>query len=192
MAAENLPFRSMKIFDGREVAGDELIELVYEDLQRMARARLERQAPGMTLQPTALVHEVYLKLADQREREWQNRAHFLAIAATAMRRVLLNSARDRARQKRGGAWERVTLSSGVMASDVDAVDALDFEAALAQLENVKERYARIVELRCFAGLGLEEIADTLGVGRTAVVRDWAKAKAWLRQLLEEGEDVDPA
>ena len=187
MDAGEVPEASPEAEQSGGGSADELIELVYDDLLRMARARMGREASGSTLQPTALVHEVYLRMADQREQTWVDRTHFVALAATAMRRVLANAARDRGAQKRGGAWGRVTFDSAMLASGGEALDVLDFEAALERLGRIKERYARIVELRCFAGLGVEETAEVLGVSRTIVVREWAIAKGWLSSFLEEGE-----
>ena len=172
-----------RLADGRVLTSEELLPLVYDDLRRLAAAYFRREAPGATLQPTALVNEACLSLLGQRNAGWESRSHFLAIAATAMRRVLLNAARDRRRLKRGGDRERVTLSEAG-AADALSASLLDLDAALDRLGAISERYLRIVELRYFAGLSLEETADVLGVSRTIIVREWAKARAWLEDALE--------
>ena len=174
-----------RLADGRLVSTEELAPLVYEDLRRLASAFFRRERPGMTLQPTALVNEAYMQLAGQQQ--WENRGHFMALAATAMRRVLLNAARDRKRLKRGGDWARVTLSD-IDPQDTAAarvVDLLDLDAALQKLEDTNPRYVQVIELRYFAGLGLDETAEVLDVSRSLVAREWAKARAWLEEHLSE-------
>ena len=174
-----------RLADGRLVSTDELLPIVYEDLRRLAGHFFQREPSGMTIQPTALAHEAWLRLADQENQKWQSRAHFLAVAAHAMRRVLASAARSRARLKRGGAAERVTLSGCEPESDETTYDLLDLEASLQALARVKERYARIVELRYFAGLSIGEVAEVLGVSRTIIDREWSKSRAWLATYLEE-------
>ena len=172
-----------RLDDGRVLSTEELTPIVYDDLRRLADAYFQREAPGPTLQPTALVNEACVQLLGQRNQDWENRGHFLAVAATCMRRILMNAARDRGRQKRGGEWDRVTLAAA--GNDVHGtVSVLDLDAALERLGERNERYVRIVELRYFAGLGLDETAQVLGVGRTTIVREWAKARAWLEDALE--------
>jgi RNA polymerase sigma-70 factor (ECF subfamily) len=175
--------RLTRLDDGRALSTAELSSLVYDDLRRLADAYFQRETPGLTLQPTALVHEACAQLLGQRNQDWDNRGHFLAVAATCMRRILMNAARDRGRQKRGGDWELVTLQDGPGQAE-HSLGLLDLEAALQRLEGIKERYARIVELRYFAGLSLAETADVLGVSTTVVSRQWAKARAWLEHALE--------
>ena len=171
--------------DGRAVSSRELAALVYEDLRAMASRLFRREAHALTLQPTALVHEVFLRLVDQNvEQGWRNRAQFLAVASRCMRRLLANAARDRGRQKRGGAVERVTLTGQEPEAPEQTIDLLDLDAALEELGRVKERYARIVEMRYFAGLTIAEVAAVLGVSATLVDREWAKARAWLALKLE--------
>lgn len=177
------PREQLTLSDGRVVQTDELVALVYDDLRRQADAYFRREAPGATLQPTALVHEACAQLLGQRNQDWRDRGHFLAVAATCMRRILMNAARDRGRLKRGGGWERVTLSD-TPGDEQNSLALLDLDAALQRLEGVKERYARIVELRYFAGLSLAETADVLGVSTTIVGREWARARAWLEHALE--------
>ena len=175
--------------DGRRVTTDELAPLLYDELREMAENFFRKERPGLTLQPTALVHEAWMRLASQ-EQDWANRSHFLALAATTMRRVLSNAGRARKADKRGGDRARVTLSGaeveeGTSGSELD-VDILDLDAALETLAGVNERYVRILELRYFAGLSIEEAAEVMGLSRTQIVREWAKAKAWLAAKLEGG------
>lgn len=171
-----------RLADGRSLSTEELAPVVYDDLRRLALAYFRKEAPGVTLQPTALVHEACLQLLGQRNQSWESRAHFMSLAATAMRRILIDAARTRARQKRGGGRERVTLGEAGSSQALD-VSVLDLDAALERLAGVSERYVRIVELRYFAGLDLDETADVLGVGRSTIVREWAKARAWLQDAL---------
>ena len=174
------------LHDGRSLAAEELTPLVYDDLRRLAASFFKREMPGATLQPTALVNEACIQLLGQRNQDWESRAHFLSIAATAMRRILLNAARDKGRQKRGGDWNRVTLGDGGT-DGPRSVALIDLDEALEKLADVNERYVRIIELRYFAGLTLEETAEVLGVSRTIIVREWAKARGWLEATLESPE-----
>ncbi len=174
----------IRLADGREVSTEDLVPILYEDLRRLADGIFRGERPSGTLQPTALVHEAYLALADQDHQTWENRAHFLAIAATAMRRIVINAAKARGRAKRGGGWQRITLTGKPGESPAD-IDLLDLETTLEKLGAIKERYVRIVELRYFAGLGLEEVASVLGVSRTIIVREWKKARAWLATELQD-------
>ncbi|MEM7305014.1 MAG: ECF-type sigma factor [Planctomycetota bacterium] len=173
-----------RLADGRRVTSEQLAPIVYEDLRRLARQLFHKERPGATIQPTALVHEAYLRLADQKADGWENRAQFMAVAALAMRRVLANAARDRGRLKRGGGFERVTLSDVEPEQPENEIDVLELEEALEALGKVKERYARIAELRYFAGLTVPEVARVLGVGKTIVDREWAMARAYLALKLE--------
>jgi RNA polymerase sigma factor (TIGR02999 family) len=166
---------------------ERLFPLLYKDLRRAARRQLARERGGHTLQTTALVHEAYLRLVDQRRADWREREHFLAVAAIAMRRVLIDYARARAAGKR--AHERLTLSAGAEkpAEADSAFDLLDLDLALDRLARDYPRPARVVELRFFAGLETGEIARVLAVGERTVKRDWAFARAWLlRELAAEG------
>jgi RNA polymerase sigma-70 factor, ECF subfamily len=173
---------------GDSAAGERLLEAVYDDLHRQAARAMHREASGHSLQATALVHEAYLRLVDQRHVDWNNRAHFFAIAAQAMRRVLVDHARGRLAAKRGGAAQQITLDDGVLAGetgDSHAVEVLALHDALERLTAIDPEQARIVELRYFAGSSIEETAAALGVSPATVKREWAVARAWLRRELSE-------
>jgi RNA polymerase sigma factor (TIGR02999 family) len=172
-----------KLRSGRREALDELTVLLYDELREIAHRHRARRADDATLATTALVHEAYLKLVDQSQAHWNDRAHFLALAAVAMRHILTDRARARVTAKRGGARESVTLDDDVVASD-DAPDALlQVDEALAWLDTIDARLARVVELRFFGGLTHEEIAAALGVTVRTVERDWAKARILLTEVL---------
>src|SRR4051812_35052345 len=157
---------------------------IYAELRRLARGYLRRERADHTLQPTALVHEAYLSLIDQRQVDWRNRAQFLGIAAGAMRRVLLHHAEKRNALKRDGGLERITLDDELAAIEQHAsVDILDLNRALDALAELDPRQAQIVELRVFAGLNIEEIAEVVGVSPATVKRDWSVARLWLRREL---------
>jgi RNA polymerase sigma factor (TIGR02999 family) len=167
---------------------DALLPIVYEELRRLAAAYLRRERPGQTLQPTGLVHEAYLRLRKDRPDRWQNRAHFCAIAAHAMRQILIERARARGAQKRGGARPRVTLHDDVAGEDhpLSAVDLLALDEALGRLAALDPEQARLVELRFFGGLTIEETADAMGLSPATVKRHWIVARAWLARELAEG------
>ena len=165
-------------------AGDEsalhaLIPLVYDDLHRAAHAYMAREAPDNTLQTTALVNEVYLRLLGTRDVDWQNRAHFLAVCATVMRRILIDVARSRRSLKRGGTAEHLPLDEAILVSNTPRVDLLELDEALRSLAAVDQRQARVVELRFFGGLSVQETAEALKVSPETVHRDWRLAKDWL-------------
>jgi RNA polymerase sigma factor (TIGR02999 family) len=164
---------------GDAEALERLTPLVYEDLRRVARRQLRAERAGHTLQPTAVVHEVYMRLVDQRRVQWQNRAQFFAIAARMTRRVLLNHARDRQAQKRGGDATRVTLAEGDAQSCPRQVDLLDLDRALARLGALDPGQEKVIELRYFGGLSIEETAEAMGCSPATVKRDWQSARAWL-------------
>jgi RNA polymerase sigma-70 factor, ECF subfamily len=167
--------------DGRHEALEDLIPLVYDDLRRIAAGYMRREAAGHPLQPTALVHEAYVRLIDQRQVKWRNRAHFFGVAAGMMRRILVDQARRRRAEKRGGHWERVTLSDVEAAVDgPDEVDVLALHDSLGRLAAFDPQQERIVELRYFGGLTIEETAEVVGISPATVVREWTIAKAWLR------------
>jgi RNA polymerase sigma factor (TIGR02999 family) len=167
--------------DGRREALDDLMPVVYESLRRMAGGYMQRESAGHPLQPTALVSEAYLRLVDQRRVKWQNRAHFFGVAAGMMRRILVDHARERRAEKRGGDWERITLTGvDVAANEPSQVDALALHESLERLAAFDPRQERIVELRYFGGLTIEETAEVVGVSDATVVREWTIAKAWLR------------
>ncbi len=165
----------------------ELAPLVYDSLRRLAASHLAGEGGGdIALQPTALVHEVYLRLVDQSRVEWRGRTHFFAVGAEMLRRVLVDAARARKAQKRGGGWARVTLSGAGELSGMEAADVAALDDALRELKGADERAARVVELRFFGGLGDAEIAEVLGVSERTVRNDWRMARAWLRRALSEG------
>jgi RNA polymerase sigma-70 factor, ECF subfamily len=172
--------------DGDKTALDKLTPLVERELHRIARHYMRRENPGHTLQTTALVNEAYIRLVNQRDVRWQNRAHFFGIAAQIMRRILLNHARNRHRVKRGGGATQVSLSEAAVVSEEKSAELIALDEALERLAEVDERKARVVELRYFGGLSVEEAAEVLGVSQVTVMRDWNMAKAWLtREMRNE-------
>lgn len=162
---------------------DQLLEAVYAELRRQAARYLRRERNNHTLQPTALVNEAFMKLVDQRNVQWQNRAHFFGIAAQAMRRIVIDHARARQRVKRGGVQQPVTLDEAMIAGEPRSIDVLALDEALTRLARLDERQARIVELRYFAGLSVEETAEVTGLSPATVKREWAMARAWLHAEL---------
>ena len=164
--------------DGDLRARDQLMPVIYEDLHRRAAAYLRRERRDHTLQPTALVHEAYLRLVDQRA-AWKNRAHFLGVAAQMMRRVLVDHARRGKMAKRSGRWVRVTLDERVAGMPAPDVELLDLDAALTRLATFNPRKSQIAELRFFGGLSLKETGHVLGLSIATVERDWQAARAWL-------------
>ena len=171
----------------RQAAAD-LLPLVYAELHRLARARLARQAPGQTLQPTALVHEAYLRLVDvDQARYWDSRGHFFAAAAEAMRRILVENARRKQRGKHGGHVQRLALEDRDVPVPPPADDILALDDALTRLTETDPEAARVVQLHFFAGLPIEVVAQTLGVSRATAYRQWAYARAWLCCALGEGD-----
>ncbi len=168
---------------------DQMLPLVYDELHRLAAGYLSRERPGHTLQPTALVHEAYLRLIGQRQVDWRNRAQFLGVAAGMMRRILVNHARDRNAAKRDGAREQVSLS--LVGDDGSAadVDLIALEDALERLAAHDARKARVVELRFFGGLTVDEVAEVLDVSRATVEREWTFARAWLYDAMEGGGET---
>jgi RNA polymerase sigma-70 factor (ECF subfamily) len=170
---------------GDRGAAARLMPLVYDELRSIARAHLRRENPGHTLQPTALVHEAWLHFSEGTEPDIRNRTHFLAVAANAMRRLLIDHARARDSAKRGGQWKRVSLSEepGPSARNDSGVDVVALHEALERLEQLNARLARVVELRFFGGLTVAEAAESLGIAPVTVEKDWTKAKAWLRREL---------
>jgi RNA polymerase sigma factor (TIGR02999 family) len=167
---------------GDAEALERLMPFVYQELHRIAQLHLRRERENHTLQTTALVHEAYLKLIDQTQVEWKNRAHFFAIASQMMRRILVDYARRRAYEKRGGAAVRVSLhEADLIADEKRAPDVLLLDEALKELEKLDKRKANVVELRFFGGLSVEETAEVLQVSVGTIIRDWNFAKAWLYQ-----------
>ena len=171
---------------GDAVASEKLLDLLYADLKVRARRCLRRERVGHTLQPTALVHEAYLRLAGQARVAWRNRSQFLALAAVMMRRVIVDHARGRAAGKRGRSWARITLDEAVAASPGLDMEILDLDAALTELAGQDPRQSRLVELRVFGGLSYEEAAEVLGVAPITARRDWTIARAWLFRRLSRG------
>lgn len=169
---------------GDPSAADRLLPVLYDELHRIAAGALRGERRGHTLQPTALVNEAWMKLAEQ-SAPWQNRAHFLGIAAQAMRRILVDHARRKSAQKRGGDGLRVTLAD-VAAKESNEVDLVRLDEALEKLAALDERQAKMVTMRFFAGLTVDETAEALGVSEKTVKRDWAVAKAWLHRELGGG------
>jgi len=171
---------------GETTAGDagQIVPVVYEELRAMARRQLSSERPDHTLQPTALVHEAYLKLVDQDQVAWRGRNHFLAVASIAMRRLLVDHARGRAREKRGGGAAKVSLTASLpVANDDQAAEIMAIDDLLGTLAEFDERAARVVECRYFAGLSIEETATALGLSPMTVKRSWQLARAWLRKEL---------
>ena len=171
---------------GDRSAEQKLIPLVYEELLRRARQRMRHESPGHTLQPTALVHEAYLKLVEQREISWQCRAHFYAVASELMRRILVDHARRKRAGRRPPPEQRVSLDPNLEYSPGDLVDVIAVDQALKRLAQQDPRQARIVELRIFGGLSVEETAEAMGHSTRQVKRDWSFAKAWLHGELSKG------
>jgi RNA polymerase sigma-70 factor (ECF subfamily) len=171
--------------DGKAVS--QLMPLVYNELRRLAASYLRRERPGQTLQATALVHEAYVRLMGEKAHHWQNRTHFLAIAALSMRQILVQRARARNAAKRGGDPERIVLDEQLLPAPRAAqqeIDLVALDAALEKLAALNERQAKIVELRYFGGLGVEEVGEVLGISPATVKRDWTLARAWLRKELD--------
>ena len=163
---------------------DAMLPLVYDELHRLAVQYLSREDPGHTLQPTALVHEAYLRLVDQRRVDWRNRAQFIGVAAGMMRRILVDHARDRLARKRGSGAQQVSLSLVEAPSGQPDVELIALEQALEQLAVMDPRKARVVELKFFGGLTIEEISEVLGISEATVEREWSFARAWLYRAME--------
>jgi RNA polymerase sigma factor (TIGR02999 family) len=173
---------------GDKGAADKLLPLVYDEFRALARHYLAQERANHTLQPTALVHEAYMKLVDQTRVDWQGRSHFFAVAAQAMRRILVDHARSRQRDKRGGGRARVVLDEAVALSPQKDEDVLALDEALERLAAVDPRQAKVVELRFFGGLSVEEVAEALGVSKRTVEGDWTFARAWLSRELRKDDE----
>ena len=172
--------------EGDQAALERLVPLVERDLHRLAHHYMRRESPGHTLQTTALVNEAFLRLIDQKQVRWQNRAHFFGIAAQIMRRILLNYVRDRKRLKRGGGAVEVLLTEADAVSPEKSVELLALDDALNKLALIDERKSKVVELRYFGGLSVEETAEVLKISVITVTRDWNMAKAWLAREITNG------
>ena len=171
--------------NGNQQALEKLVPLIYSELRQIAHKCLYRERPGHTLQTTALVHEAYLKLIDQRDARWQNRAHFFAIASQAMRRILIDNARRHTAAKRGGPAEKLPLDEAANISLEPDPILLPLDEALTKLAEIDPQQSRIVELRFFGGLTIEETAEVMSFSIDTVKREWAMARAWLRQTMSD-------
>jgi RNA polymerase sigma-70 factor (ECF subfamily) len=169
---------------GDKSALDAMTPVLYDELRRLARRLLAAERPDHTLQPTALVHEAYIRLVDQRAVDWQNRAHFLGIAATMMRRILINHAKAYKAAKREGYAEAITLNDVLGVFTNPRVDLLDLDQSLDKLTQLDPQQGKVVELRYFGGLSIEETAEAMGISRATVKRDWVTARLWLIQQME--------
>jgi len=172
---------------GKRESADVLLSLVYDELRRIARQYLRKERSDHTLQPTALVHEAYMKLIDISDVSWQDRAHFFAVASNVMRHILVDHARARQTEKRGGDAQRIALEDAVNLSDKTDIDLLALDEAMRQLAEFDAQQSKIVELRFFGGLTIEETAHVLSISPATVKREWTMAKAWLfRRMRDEG------
>jgi len=167
--------------NGNQAARDQLMGVVYDELHRLARRYMRRESPGHTLQTSALLNEAFLRLVDQKNVHWQNRAHFFGIAAQMMRRILVDYARSRNYAKRGGGARALSLDEALIVSDARNEEVVNVHEALERLTEFDSRKGQIVELRFFGGLSIEETAEVLGVSPGTVMRDWTMAKAWLHK-----------
>lgn len=190
--AEDVTLLLSALTRGEEHAASKLIPLVYDELRRLAAAYMRRERVDHTLQATALVNEAYMKLVEQRAVDWQSRAHFFGIAAQLMRRILIDHARGHLRQKRGGEHIVVSLDEDFILSERQGDELLAVDESLNQLAKIDPRQARVVELRFFGGLTVEEAAQVLGISPKTVKRDWNVAKAWLYADLKDRYGFDPA
>jgi RNA polymerase sigma factor (TIGR02999 family) len=166
---------------------DALMRVIYEDLRRIAASHMRQERSDHTLQPTALAHEAYVRLLDQRSTDWKDRAHFFALASMVIRRILVDHARERAAEKRGGGRKRTPFDRIELANDPRSLDLVALDEALEELASIDERQARIVELRFFGGLTIEEVAEILSIGKRSVDREWQCARAWLFARLSDPE-----
>lgn len=177
---------------GDDGAASKLMPVVYDELRRLAGSYMRRERSDHTLQATALVHEAYLKLVEQHSVDWQSRAHFFGIAAQLMRRILIDHARGHSRDKRGGEHQKVSLDEAFVFAEQRADELIAVDDSLNRLAKIDPRQARVVELRFFGGLSVEEAAEVLGVSPKTVKRDWSVAKAWLYADLKERYGIDAA
>ena len=173
---------------GDKAALDQLVPLVYPELRRLAKRHMNRENPGHTLQTSALINEAYLKLVDQQNVEWQNRAHFFAVAAQVMRHILVDHARTRNYAKRGGGAPRVVLDEAIALTAQRAAELVALDEALKDLATLDGRRSQIVELRFFGGLSLEETAEAMNISPSTVQREWRAAKAWLHHTMSKTEE----
>lgn len=170
---------------GEQTALEKLVPLVYQELHRLAKRYMNRERPGHTLQTTALVHEAYFRLIDSKSVKWQNRAHFFAVSAQLMRRILVDFARSRHNLKRGGGTRQLSLNNALTISDEQGMDLVALDDALLALAALDPRQSQVVELKFFGGLSVEETAEVLKVSPGTVRRDWSLARAWLNRELSK-------
>ena len=173
--------------EGDQEALNKLMPLVYDELRRLASRHLRHERPGHTLQTTALVHEAYLKLVDQKSANWLNRVQFFAVASQVMRHILVDYARSHNAAKRGGDYVRISLDGAMIVSKEKSGDLMVLDEALNKLETIDPQQSRVVEMRVFGGLSVEETAEALGVSPRTVKREWSMAKAWLHQQIKNGD-----
>ncbi len=174
--------------NGDRAAFDALMPLVYDELHQMAHRYMRRERPGHTLQTTALINEAYLRLIDQKRVRWQNRAHFFAVAAQAMRRIVIDHARKQSYAKRGGGIHKISLDEAAVMSEERAADLLALDEALSSLASIDEQQSRVVELRFFGGLKIAETAEVMKLSEDMVKREWGTAKAWLYREMSRSAD----
>jgi RNA polymerase sigma-70 factor, ECF subfamily len=174
---------------GDKTALDQLVPLVYPELRRAAKRHMNLEGPGQTLQTSALINEAYLKLVDQQNVEWQNRAHFFAVAAQVMRHILVDHARTRHRAKRGGGAPRVPLDEAATLTAQRASELIALDEALRDLATLDERRSQIIELRFFGGLSLDETAELMNISPSTVQREWRAAKAWLHHTMSKTDEA---
>ncbi|MGB7924211.1 MAG: sigma-70 family RNA polymerase sigma factor [Pyrinomonadaceae bacterium] len=177
--AESVTRLLIELTNGNRTAVDALLPLIYDELRSLASNYLRRERPDHTLQPTALVHEAYLRMVDQTQVNWQNRAHFFGVAAQMMRRILVDHARSHRAEKRGADFQKLSLDENIDKAVERSAELIALDEALRELAEVDEHKSRIVELRYFGGLSVEETAEVLGVSPVTVKRHWRMAKAWL-------------
>jgi len=180
----------VRLGDGDESAAQRLMPLIYAELRGLAGSFFRRQQKDQTLQPTALVHEAYLRLVDQTNIQWASRAHFMAVASLAMRQILADHARRRGAEKRGGDWNRMSLDRAVAPSAGSEIDIEQLDDALTRLESLDERRHRVVLLRYFGGLTVDDAATLMGVSASTVEGDWRSARAWLSMELSKEKQTD--
>ena len=176
--------------EGDQIARDQLMSLVYEELHRLAHRYMKRESPGHTLQTSALVNEAFVRLVDQKNVRWQNRAHFFGIAAQMMRRILVDYARSRNYAKRGGGAAQISLDEALIVSDERSAEVVSVHEALERLAEFDPRKSQLVELRFFGGLSIDETAQVLNVSPGTVMHDWTLAKAWLRREISSESSAD--
>ena len=177
-----------KIEQGDPTAAEQLLPLVYEELKKLASAKLASEKPGQTLQATALVHEAYLRIVDlEKARHWNSRGHFFGAAAEAMRRILIENARRKKREKHGGQFQRIELDEMHIGLDSPPDELLRLDECLGQLAQSDAQAAQLVELHCFGGLSIEQAAEVIGISARTAYRDWSYARAWLFKRLEPGD-----